>query len=330
MSDKAIKLSVVAAVYNAESTFGDTLRCVFDSDIPVPFEVVVVDDASTDGTPALCESFDLKLIRLETNVGPSTARNLAVQESKGEIIMFIDSDVQFGPDLIRRMLERMDEDPDAAGVGSLSAPEALNPCFYSNYFAMQEWEYIATAIDHAPRDHGLGVCTRCGTLRKAIFDEVGGFDERYTQPSIEDYDLSMRILPRYRFIWDVSLENQHFFPESLGQIFRRYHRNTREMVGLMQEHQMEDAGLFQNDSRARIFFGMSGLALMLTLMYLPALGISVAFLFAGIWVKRDLFSLFWRRKGMMFCFGGIAVYILTSLPIATGLAAGTWRQKRAA
>jgi len=136
MSDKATKLSVVAAVYNAEATFGDTLRCVFDSDIPAPFEVVVVDDASTDGTPALCESFDLKLIRLETNVGPSTARNIAVREAKGEIIMFIDSDVQFGPDLIRRMLERMDEDPEAAGVGSLSAPEALNPCFYSNYFAM--------------------------------------------------------------------------------------------------------------------------------------------------------------------------------------------------
>jgi hypothetical protein len=170
------------------------------------------------------------------------------------------------------------------------------------------------------------MCTRCGTLRREIFDEVGGFDEHYIEPSIEDYDLSVRILKRYRFVWDVTLVNRHYFPENLSTIFKRYHRNTRDMVGLLRKHDASGATAFNNDRRARFFFGISGLLFLFALVYVWSVFLAVFTLLAGTVARMDLFSLFYRRKGPMFCVAGIVVYILTSIPIATGLVAGHWRR----
>ena len=103
--------------------------------------------------------------------------------------------MQFGPKLIGEMLVRMEEEPEAAGAGSFSAQEALNPGFYSNYFAIQEWDYLTNALRRDSVDHGLGICTRCGTLRRAIFDEVGGFDEHLA--SAQDWDLWVRLIERW-------------------------------------------------------------------------------------------------------------------------------------
>jgi glycosyltransferase involved in cell wall biosynthesis len=322
LSENPIQLSIVAAVYNAESTFGDTLRCVFESEIPCAFEVVVVDDASTDGTLEVCEAFDVKLIALEKNIGPAKARNRAVEESTGEIILFIDSDVLFGPELIGEMLARMEAEPEAAGVGSLSAQEALNPGFYSNYFAMQEWEWITGAVRMFGDEHGLGMCTRCGTLRRSVFEEMGGFDEKFTEPSIEDYDLSVRILEKYRFIWDEALEHQHYFPESLGAICRRYHRNTRDVVGLMGDSNVKRAKGLGGDSRARLALGISVLCGLLSLVYAPLVWSACAFLLGAVICKSGLYELLLRQKGFLFCLGGFAVYVVSSIFVLTGAVAG--------
>lgn len=321
MADPPV-VSVIACVYNAEATFGATLDCVFQSDWPVPYEVIVIDDASTDGTPELCRSYDLKLIQLDENAGPAKARNVGIKAASGSIILFVDSDVLFGPNTIRRMLDKMEADPELAGVGTISSPTPLNPNFYSRYFALQEYHILTTAQQYRRSPAAVGICTRLGTIKRAVFEDLGGFNEAIRKPSVEDGEFSLRMRGKYYIDWYAELENRHYFPDSLGKIWRRYHLNTKELSRAMRRLGAKDTGMFREDSTARLLLGLAGIFVVAG-VWIPWAWLGAIALAAGaIFVKRELFGLFWRHEGALFCLRSAFVYALTSFPIATGLAAG--------
>jgi len=127
--------SVVIPVYNAEATIKATLESVFASCLRA-CEVVVVDDASTDGTLSICKAFSVKIISLKKNSGPAVSRNVGVSQSRGEVLIFLDSDVTFAPDLLQRMLNRLAKNAEISGVGTLSSSIPLNPCFFFKVFCV--------------------------------------------------------------------------------------------------------------------------------------------------------------------------------------------------
>ena len=85
------RFSIVIPAYNAEAYLQPCLDSIFSQDFP-DFEVIVIDDGSTDGTAALLHRYpQAKVIRQE-NQGMSTARNRGIDEARGEYILFVDSD----------------------------------------------------------------------------------------------------------------------------------------------------------------------------------------------------------------------------------------------
>jgi glycosyltransferase involved in cell wall biosynthesis len=261
------KVSVIICVYNAERTIGETLACVFGSTLPVSYEVIVVDDASTDSTADICEEYNVRMVRLTENQGPARARNIGVRESKGEIILFLDSDVTFASDLLGRMLDRMRLEPDLAGVGSISSPVPLNPGFYSRYFALQEF-----------------------------YRNTRGRDR--------------------------TLVDNHRFPDTLAKIWKRYHKNTKEMYEVLRELRVKDTGPFREDIRARLFIGMAGIFCLGSLLLPRLLIIGLILLVAAMFVRRRLLKLFYQSEGLVFSIKGWLVYMVTFVPIGTGLLAG--------
>jgi len=315
-------VSVIACVYNAEDTFGATLDCIYRSKWPVPYEVIVVDDASTDNTASLCREYDLNLIQLKKNSGPATARNVGIQASSGAILLFVDSDVLFEPDIIPQMLAKMEADPELSGIGTISSPTPLNPNFYSRYFALQEWHILTEARAYRRTPAAVGICTRLGAIRREVFEDLGGFNETIRKPSVEDGEFSLRMRGKYYVDWYPELENRHHFPDSLGKIRRRYHLNTRELSRAMRRLGVKDTGMFREDSTARLFLALAGILGLVGVWY-PWAWIGAVVLAGGaLFVKRKLFRLFWHEEGAWFCVRSAFVYAVTSVPIATGLAAG--------
>jgi glycosyltransferase involved in cell wall biosynthesis len=87
-----ILYSVIVPAYNAESTIGKCLDALERQNIPRDeYEVIVVDDGSTDNMPGIVKRFPVKYIS-QQNKGPASARNRGAGEAKGEIILFTDSD----------------------------------------------------------------------------------------------------------------------------------------------------------------------------------------------------------------------------------------------
>src|SRR5438128_3443240 len=98
-------VSVGMPVYNAAATLAECLTRLFHSTF-VDFEVVLVDDGSTDQSPAIAANFPVRIVPTSGRVGPAAARNVGARAARGALLFFIDSDVMVAPDTLALLAER--------------------------------------------------------------------------------------------------------------------------------------------------------------------------------------------------------------------------------
>ena len=118
------RLSVIVPVRNGAAVLDQCLGALRRSDFH-NFECIVADDASTDDSAEVARRHGFRVVRLEENRGPATARNIAATEASGELLLFVDADVCVQPDCLRRAVEWFDRDPEVVAViGSYDAAPA--------------------------------------------------------------------------------------------------------------------------------------------------------------------------------------------------------------
>jgi len=172
------------------------------------FEVVVVDDGSTDGGAAIVEHFADSRIRLITqeNRGVSTARNRGIRESGAEIVAFLDADDEWYPTFLETILDLHRRYPEAGayatayaiynpdGERRVASIAAVPPAPWSGVFP----NYFRSATLGEPPVSSSSVA-----IPRVVLDEVGGFTEGYWWG--EDVDLWGRIAFRYpiAFTWQI-------------------------------------------------------------------------------------------------------------------------------
>ena len=185
---RAPRFSVIVPVFNGKLQLPRCLEALRTSEF-TDFEVIVVDDCSTDSTPQIIERFHARYFRTPRNLGPGGGRNLGVREARGEILLFVDADVVVTPGTLGRIAADFDADPELSAVfGSYDEAPAWSD-FLSQYKNLMHHYVHQMASEHAST-----FWAGCGAMRKDVFLEFGGFDtERYPNPSIEDIDLGFRI-----------------------------------------------------------------------------------------------------------------------------------------
>ncbi len=172
MSDRLV--SVVVPVHNRESFLREALDSVYAQDYK-PFEVIVVDDGSTDGSPQIAQSYPDVRYLWQENAGPAAARNRGIEAARGEIVAFVDSDDIVLPHKLSTQAGYLIAHPDVAAT-----------------LARQEW--IIPPPDAVPDvvwGDLDGVPAASIVIRKAALLEVGCFNPTLRGP--EDTDLLMRL-----------------------------------------------------------------------------------------------------------------------------------------
>ena len=152
------------------------------------FEVVVVDDASTDDTPDVARAHGARVIQMPRNVGPAIARNQGCQEARGEIVVFLDADVCATPQTLELFMQSFETDPHVAAVFGSYDRQPTRTNLVSQYKNLLH-HYVHQQGNREASTFWSG----CGGVRRAAFLELDGFHAGYGRPCIEDIELGSRL-----------------------------------------------------------------------------------------------------------------------------------------
>jgi GT2 family glycosyltransferase len=211
-------LSVVVPVRDGGARLEQCLDALLASDSE-PFELLVVDDGSTDGgaSAAACRARGVEVVELMRNFGPAAARNRGAERARGSVLLFVDADVVVRPDTLSRVAALFRGRPEVAAVFGSYDDEPAATNFVSQYKNLQHHFTHQQASEQAET-----FWAGCGAVRRAAFEAVGGFDERrYTKPSVEDIELGLRLRGAgYRIALDKGLRVKHLKRWTLSSLLR--------------------------------------------------------------------------------------------------------------
>jgi glycosyltransferase involved in cell wall biosynthesis len=183
----ATKITVIVPFYNAAATIAPCLESLLANDYE-NFEVIAVDDRSTDDSPAIAARYDITLLQMIRRSGAAAARNLAAAAATGDIFYFADADVLAPPNMLSRLAEIFAAEPE------------LDACFgaYTTLPAASNFTSVYKNLIHhythlTSRKHAATFWCGCGAIRRHVFERANGFNEDYVASSVEDIDLGYRL-----------------------------------------------------------------------------------------------------------------------------------------
>jgi len=190
-------VSIVIPTHNRRDALLTTLAALSDVAYPAaPWEVVVVDDGSSDGTDlALREQPSLAGLNLrylwQGNSGPAAARNRGAAAATGDVLILMDDDILVDPDFVTRHVEALLQHPGCWVAGRIIHPEELRTTPFGEYRdAVWERYHRQHPADRISETNGGSAANL--SLWRADFTRLGGFDESFHTPSCEDWDLGIR------------------------------------------------------------------------------------------------------------------------------------------
>lgn len=171
-------ISVVIPLYNKKESIAHTLECVLKQTYQ-DFEVVVVDDGSTDGSAEIVEGVNdgrIRLIRQE-NGGVSAARNRGIKEAKSEYIAFLDADDEWKPDHLETLVGLIEKYPQCGAYstnyefnqGEKVKPTILNKIPFDGEDGVLSNYFEVASCSHPP------MWTSAVCVKKSLMNEIGGF-----------------------------------------------------------------------------------------------------------------------------------------------------------
>jgi cellulose synthase/poly-beta-1,6-N-acetylglucosamine synthase-like glycosyltransferase/peptidoglycan/xylan/chitin deacetylase (PgdA/CDA1 family) len=291
-------VSVVVPAYNEAVMIARTVASLAASDYP-DFDLVVVDDGSSDGTSEIVESLGLERVRVvrQRNAGKAAALNTGIGVTKGEVVVMVDADTLFEPETLRILVQPF-ADP---AVGAVSGNTKVG----NRRTMLGRWQHIEYVIGFNldRRMYEVLQCTptvpgAVGAFRREVLEEVGGVSGATLA---EDTDLTLAIGRSGRRV--VYVEDARAWTEAPATLSGLWRQRYRWSFGTMQAVWKHKGAMLSRDPRER---RIGGLALPYLLLFQIALPIAapVIDLFAlygilfgdpwgvlGYWVAFNLFQI---------------------------------------
>lgn len=317
-------ISIVIPNRNGAATLGACLRAAFASCYG-RFEVVVCDDASEDASVEIARAFPCRLVRLSQRGGVSKARNAAARASRGELLLFIDSDCLLEPDALAVANASYGDRTDLV-LGGTYTPVPHDGDFFSTFqsVSVSHFETKSPRPDYVAA-HAMVVDAR-------LFERSGGFVEGSyigVDASVEDVELCHRMRRAgCELAMAPDLRVKHVFRfslrRSLRNAFRKSWRWTR--YSLANGDLLADSGAASRELKANVV--ASGAAAVLALAAAAAgsgwpLLAALSLLALDLAVSWGLVTAWSRAKGR--AFSALAVLYYTTLyaaAVASGAAFG--------
>ncbi len=197
MTDELPYISVIICTYNRDNFIDKSLECIYTQSLDKKyFDIIVVDNNSTDSTADIVNSFidqhpglSIRYV-FEPNKGLSFARNRGMMEAKGQILTYVDDDAEAVPNFLENIYQFMKEKPEVIGIGGKVVPVYPNgnePVWMNKYLNgfVGQIDFGNNPLQFDKRMKYPAGCNM--TYRKEILQKAGGFNNRLTFRSDDKY-----------------------------------------------------------------------------------------------------------------------------------------------
>jgi GT2 family glycosyltransferase len=293
-------------------------------------EILVVADGAVEDVRPLAAQSAARVIEIPGPRGPAVARNRAAAAATGDVLVFVDADVVPAPDALRGMCRLLDANSDLAAVFGAYDLEPPERNFMSQYKNLSH-----ACIHEGGNPEAATFWAGLGAIRTDTFRQVGGFDERFARPSVEDIDLGYRVRraghrlrldPRFR---GTHLKRWTFWNSVVTDIRAR---------GIPWTQLIYRYGALANDLNTRLELRLSVvlsyliLASVVTMVAWPRAGLlSGASLVVLVAVNWRYYAWFAKRRGVWFAIRVVPAHALYHLCNGVSFAVGTiahWGARR--
>ncbi len=300
-------VSVIIPTYNRAHVLGRSIQSVLNQTFQ-DFELIIVDDGSTDDTESLLNRFSskkIKYVRHQGNRGRSVTRNTGIRLAKGDYIAFLDDDDEWMPEKLDKQMKIIGTAPPEVGVVFTKfkqydrfgnyVPQRKLPKKEGNIFKQLLGEYF------------IGLQTIL--VKKECFDKAGLFSERILYA--QDWDLLLRISQHYQFLYiDEPLAIVHEQPEGRSLKHKRHLVDIQRMLKMYFPQIKRDrkvlARYYYQIAHLSYILGRIGHARYYYIKSLKAypldIVVIIAFLtsFFGIKIYTVLYTLYQRRRALLY------------------------------
>jgi len=307
-------VSIVIPVYNGSRTIECCLDSVFKTTYPF-YECIVVDDNSSDETPDIAESFDVKLIRLQGRKGAAHARNLGTEAAWGDILMFLDSDVMLYPDSLDKVVRAFEDHPKISALFGSYDDEPGCSNFFSQYKNL-----FHHYIHQNSREEASTFWTGCGAVKKEPYFKVGRFNENVRM--MEDIDLGYRLkAANYRILLVKNLVVKHLKHYTLFTLLKSdFCDRAIPWTYLMFVHNR-----FTRDLNLKLREKVSTILSFLIVITICMGTISQWFILGSLLIfslflvlNYRLYSFFLNKRGLLFALKALPIHLLYYIYSAIG------------
>jgi glycosyltransferase involved in cell wall biosynthesis len=307
MSNSRMRVSIIVPVYNNPRDLQECLSALVAS-AGSDSEIIVVDDGSTDQTQSVATLMGVNVLRLTKNAGPSSARNYGAHHARGDILFFVDADLVVTPGAVSRVRKAFDDDPSVAAVfGSYdTGPRAKG-------VVSQYRNLLHHYVHQTGNPEASTFWAGCGAVRRAVFEQVGGFDEKHFPRCIEDIELGYRLRDAgHRIVLDKGLQGTHLKRWTLRSVIRTDVR-CRAVPWtrlILERKRPADLNLKAGQRASVALVGLACLFTLLAPFRVEMLAFAAAALVGVIAVNRNLYMFFCRQRGFLFATAAVPLHLL--------------------
>ncbi len=292
-----LKISIIIPVYQGGKAFGQCLEHVrrYGS---IAHEVIVVVDGQDERSANAADRSGYRVIQLSQNAGPARARNVGAQAASGDILFFLDADVALGEDTLLQIQTDFGRSDWDALIGSYDdTPGAPN-------FLSQYKNLLHHYTHQSGRVEASTFWGACGAIRRSVFWQAGGFDERYRHPSIEDIELGYRLRRLgYHITLNKQVQVKHLKRWGVRSLLKAdfFYRALPWTKLIWRDRNFVNDLNLDTQSRLSVVsvYAMVGLAL-LSLWWTPLLPMAIAFGGLLIGLNASVYRFFWEKRSLLF------------------------------
>ena len=293
-----MKLTIVIPVLSGGQSFQLCLDSI-QRGKRLPDELIIVIDGDDPDSVIIAEAFTHQIIINPQTCGPAFARNRGAQRATGDIIIFLDADVTVHTDTLQKIESYFEQHPmiDALMGSYDDAPAESN--FLSQYKNLMHHYVHQTSHRNASTFWGA-----CGAIQRDIFIAVGGFDENYTRPCIENIELGYRLTATghtIHLVPDIQIKHhKKWTPRKLLSSDIRDRAIPWSQLILTQNQLVNDLNIDTKSRISTVVVYLLILSCLAAFIMPPLVGLVILWIWFLLWLNQHIYKFLYSHRGTLF------------------------------